>query len=73
MARNPFLDATGKLNPKTGKRSGFAIALDLRMLIAPDSATTSQSAGAGGVSQAVATNTTAIGWSPMLMMGYELR
>jgi hypothetical protein len=65
--------ATGKLNRQTGKRSGFAIALDLRMLIAPDSTSTAQSAGTGGVSQTVATNTTAIGWSPMLMMGYELR
>jgi hypothetical protein len=63
----------GKVNEKTGKRPGFAIALDLRVLIAPDSASTTQSAGAGGASQSVTTDTTAIGWSPMLMLGYDLR
>lgn len=74
----PSLDArlgltTGKLNKQTGKRSGFAIALDLRMLIAPNSASVAQNAGSGGASQSASTSTTAIGWSPMLMMGYELR
>jgi len=64
---------TGKLNEKTGKRGGFAIALDLRVLIAPDSASSSQQASASGASQSVATSTTAIGYSPMLMLGYELR
>jgi len=64
---------TGKLNEKTGKRSGFAIALDLRVLVAPDAASTSQQASASGASQNVTTSTTAIGYSPMLMLGYELR
>jgi hypothetical protein len=63
----------GKVNEKTGKRPGFAIALDLRVLIAPDSASTSQSAGSGGASQSVTTSTTAVGYSPMLMLGYDLR
>jgi hypothetical protein len=55
-----------------GRQPG-ALALDLRVLIAPDSASTRQSAGAGGASQSVTTSTTAIGWSPVLMLGYELR
>jgi hypothetical protein len=63
----------GKTNEKTGKRPGFAIAFDLRVLIAPDSASTSQSAGSGGASQSVTTDTTAVGYSPMLMLGYDLR
>lgn len=64
---------TGSLNEKTGKRGGFAIALDLRVLVAPDSASTSQQASATGASQSVTASTTAIGYSPMLMLGYELR
>lgn len=63
----------GKLNQKTGKRSGFMFALDLRVLVAPDSASTQQSGGNGGASQSVTTSTTAVGYSPMLMLGYELR
>lgn len=62
----------GKWNDK-GKRPGFAIALDLRVLIAPDSASTKQSANASGASQSVTTDTTAVGYSPMLMLGYDLR
>lgn len=63
----------GKTNEQTGKRSGFMLALDLRVLIAPNSAKTTQSAGNGGASQSVTVDTTAIGFSPMLMLGYDLR
>lgn len=64
----------GKTNEKTGKRPGFAIALDLRVLIAPDSASTTQGASStGGASQSITTDTTAVGFSPMLMLGYDLR
>ena len=63
----------GKTNEQTGKRSGFVLALDFRVLIAPNSAKTTQSAGAGGASQSVTVDTTAIGFSPMLMLGYDLR
>lgn len=57
-----------------GKRGGFVLALDLRVLIAPDSAETKQSASStGGASQSVTTDTTAIGYSPMLMLGYDMR
>jgi hypothetical protein len=65
--------ATGTPSPTTGKRSGFSVALDLRVLVAPDSVSTKQSAGAGGATQSVTTNTTEIGISPMLMLGYEQR
>jgi hypothetical protein len=65
--------ATGSLNPYTGKRSGFSIALDVRALIAPDSVSTKQTAGLGSASQAVTTSTTALGVSPMLMLGYDSR
>lgn len=57
-----------------GKRSGFVLALDMRVLIAPDSAQTNQNASStGGASQSVTTSTTAVGFAPMLMLGYDLR
>jgi hypothetical protein len=64
---------TGKVMPATGKRSGFSIALDLRMLIAPSSTSTVSSASSTGGSSSVQTDTTAIGFSPMLLIGYESR
>lgn len=74
----PSLDAriglvTGSVNQATGKKSGFMIALDVRMLIAPDSATTKQQAGAGGAMQSVTTETTALGFCPMLHLGFDSR
>lgn len=63
---------TGKVMQATGKRSGFSIALDLRMLIAPSSTSTVSTAGATGT-QTNETSTTAIGFSPMLLIGYESR
>lgn len=65
--------ALGRQSAESGKLAGFTLALDLRMLIAPDAASTKQTAGVGGASQSVTTSTTALGFSPMLMLGYDLR
>lgn len=64
---------TGSFSEFTGKRAGFMIALDLRMLIAPNASTTRQQAGPTGASQSVTTDTTAIGFCPMLHLGFDLR
>jgi hypothetical protein len=65
--------STGSPNPQTGKRSGFYLALDVRMLFAPDSAETKQEATATGGTQQVTTDTTAIGICPMLHLGFDSR
>ncbi len=63
---------TSKVMQATGKRSGFSIALDLRVLIAPGSTSTVSTAGSSG-SSSTETPTTAVGFSPMLLIGYESR
>jgi hypothetical protein len=65
--------ALGRRSADSGKYSGVTIALDLRVLAALDSASTKQVAGVGGASQSVTTSTTALGFSPMLMIGYDVR
>ena len=64
---------TGKVRPKTGKRSGFSIALDLRMLIAPSSSSSVETTNANGGASTSETSKTAVGFSPMLLIGYESR
>lgn len=66
--------AAGSPSPTSPKRSGISVALDLRVLIAPDSASTKQSANtSGGAQQSVTASTTAIGFAPMLLLGIDTR
>ncbi len=54
----------------SGKRSGFTLALDFKLLTVPV-ASVSQQAGSGGVSQSIRTGDRIIGMTPMLTLGYE--
>jgi len=65
--------STGSPNPQTGKRNGFYLALDIRVLIAPNASETRQEATASGAQQQVTTDTTAIGVAPMLHIGFDSR
>jgi len=65
--------STGSPNPQTGKRAGFYLALDVRVLIAPNGTETTQEATATGGRQSVVTDTTAIGIAPMLHLGFDSR
>lgn len=62
----------GSLNKQTGTRSGLTIALDVRVLIAPNATETKQSASATGAVDEVDTKA-AVGVCPMLMLGYDFR
>jgi hypothetical protein len=61
----------GNRNPTTGKKSGLTLALDLRVLWAPNSVKETAAGGPNGAS--VKTDTAAFGFAPMLMIGYDLR
>jgi hypothetical protein len=63
----------GKRNPETGRRGGFTLGIDARLLFAPNSVFAEQSASGGGASQTVETRGMAVGLVPMLMLGYDSR
>lgn len=65
--------STGSPNPQTGKRTGFYLALDVRVLFAPNATETRQEANASGSQQSVVTDTFAVGVSPMLHIGFDQR
>jgi hypothetical protein len=56
----------------SGRRSGFTIGLDVKILSAPVTSV-SQSAGTGGASQSVNIGDHQLGITPMLMLGYEAK
>ncbi|MGQ0505955.1 MAG: hypothetical protein ACT4TC_11635 [Myxococcaceae bacterium] len=61
----------GTVQP-SGRHGGFTLALDFKM-IAARVTSASQSAGAGGASQAITTGSTVVGFTPMLMLGYDAK
>jgi len=64
--------AFGKVNPATGKRGGFNMAIDTTFVFGSGGVEIKQSAGTTGVSQRVAP-LGGIGITPILMFGYEMR
>lgn len=62
----------GGRNPETGRRSGFTLSLDAKVMYATVSSV-SQSAGSTGASQSVNVGDHQIGITPMLLIGYEAR
>lgn len=78
----PSLDArlgisTGTPSLATGKRSGFYLALDVRVLFAPNATETREQANASSNSASgsakITTDTTAVGIAPMLHLGFDSR
>jgi hypothetical protein len=65
--------STGSPNPKTGKRHGFYLALDVRMLIGLNAVETRVEANQAGGTSTVVDDTASIGFAPMLHIGYDQR
>jgi hypothetical protein len=66
--------ALGSLDRSTGRRSGLTLALDGRFLLAPDSVEIVTRTGITGSANTTTTSqTTALGFNPMLVLGVDWR
>ncbi len=63
----------GNRNPRTGRRQGFNLGLDLMILFAPNAAYVTAAGSGSGGSAEVRTSGLAVGFAPSLTLGFDAR